>query len=72
MNPDITFKLKLEPGEENVKMNVELKAKQFERIVNRFERKFESKQKSELERIVKENILVPEAVEAAKRLLNGK
>jgi hypothetical protein len=43
-----------------------------ERQIESFQRKFASKDKNELERIVNENFLVPEAVEAAKRLLNEK
>ena len=71
MNPDIItkIKLKLEPSEESLKKNEELKKEQFENSVNRFEGKFKSKQKSELERIVNENSLIPEAVEAASRIL---
>jgi hypothetical protein len=71
MNPDIIskIKLKLEPSEESLKKKEELKKKQFENSVNRFEGKFKSKQKNELERIVNENSLIPEAVEAARRLL---
>lgn len=40
--------------------------------IENFERKFASKDKSELQRIVNENFLVPEAVEAARRLLKEK
>lgn len=71
MNPDIItkIKLKLELSEESLKKNEELKKEQFENSVNRFEGKFKSKQKSELERIVNENSLIPEAVEAARRIL---
>ena len=40
-----------------------------EKKVERFVEKFASKKKSELEKIIEENFLVPEAIEAAKRLL---
>jgi len=71
LNPDITpkIKLNLEPSEKNLQKKKELKKEQFENSVNRFEGKFKSKQKKELERIVNEKTLIPEAVEAARRLL---
>jgi len=71
MNPDIISKIKLnlEPSQESLQKKEELKKEQFENSVNRFEEKFKSKQKNELERIVNENTLIPEAVEAARRLL---
>lgn len=43
-----------------------------ERKIESFQRKFASKDKTELEKIVDENFLVPEAVEAARRLLKEK
>lgn len=71
MNSDIisSIKLKLGTSEESIKEKEELKAEQFEASVNRFIGKFDSKQKTELERIVNENSLIPEAIEAARRLL---
>ena len=57
------------PSEETIKKNQELKLEQFEYRINSFGRKFSNKKKTELERIVEENSLIPEAVEAAKRLL---
>lgn len=71
VNPEIisSIRQKLEPSEESIQKKEELKAEQFESSVSRFQEKFSSKQKSELERIVNENTLVPEAVEAARRLL---
>jgi len=71
MNPDIvtTIKLKLEPSQGSLEKKEKLKKEQFENRVNRFESKFKSKEKSELESIVNDNSLIPEAVEAARRLL---
>lgn len=40
-----------------------------EQKIERFQRKFSHKTKPELEKIVNDNFLVPEAIEAAKRLL---
>lgn len=42
-----------------------------EKKVKRFVEKFASKKKNELEKIIEENFLVPEAIEAAKRLLEN-
>lgn len=61
---------KLEPSEETVRKQQELKAEQIENKIKRFELKFKSKKKSELESIVNEKSFVPEAIEAAKRLLS--
>jgi hypothetical protein len=46
------------------------KEAQQEQLVEHYRRKFASKNKRELERIVEEKFLVPEATEAARRLLN--
>lgn len=71
VNPDILAKAKqfIESSEESLAEKKELKKKTFEREVKRFEMKFQSKHKSELEKIIIENAYVPEAIEAAKRLL---
>lgn len=73
MNPDLfpAIKLKGEPSEESIKKKGKLKTEQFENSVKLFEGKFKAKQKQELELIVNESTLVPEAVEAARRLLNN-
>lgn len=48
------------------------KEEKKERQIEHFLRKFISKEKKELEKIVHENFLVPEAIEAAKQLLKEK
>ena len=63
---------KLEPSQESRIKEEELKETHFEKTVSRFEGKFSAKEKDELEIIISENRLVPEAVEAAKRLLKNK
>lgn len=71
MNPDIISKIKLEiePSEESLQKKIDLHKEQFENRVKQFEVKFKSEEKNELERIVNENTLTPEALEAARRLL---
>ena len=48
----------------------ESKIEKFEASVQRFESKFEGTSQAELRRMVAQNSLVPEAIEAAKRLLD--
>lgn len=72
-NPDILSKIiqKFEPNEESLRKKEELKKQHFEANVIRFEQNFNSKKKSELELMVNENKLRPEAIEAARRLLKN-
>ena len=63
------FKKIFEISEETKQKNKKLKSEQFESRINIFEKKFSTKSKTELERIVDENSLIPEAIEAAKRLI---
>ena len=69
-NPDVfsAFKSLFKPNEETE----EERTNRFEQSVHRFEIKFQKKSKEQLESIVAENFLVPEAIEAAKRLLQVK
>ena len=76
LNPDLVkFMLRYDVEsalEEDIEL-LESKPKPTnESLVKRFERKFSSKTKVELQDIVNENRLVPAAVEAAKRLLKNK
>ncbi len=67
LNPELirTFKAFLRPQE----LSDEAKNEKFEVAVISFQGKFEKKTLAELENIVSENVLIPEAIEAAKRLL---
>ena len=71
-NPGIisSFLNLFEPSERNLREREKVRLNQFEIMVKNFERKFEPKNKKQLEIIVQENKLIPEAIEAAKRLLN--
>ena len=73
LNPDIipSIKTKLKPSEETLKKRDELKVAHTESMIKKFVQKFESKSQEELEGIVSKNELIPEALEAAKRLLNN-
>lgn len=73
MNPDMisSIRLKIKPSEKSIKEKEEHEVQRFEANVNHFIEKFASKQRSELERIVNEQSLIPEAIEAARRLLNN-
>ena len=48
------------------------KVESKEALINNFQKKFALKKRVELERIIEENQLIPEALEAAKRLLKEK
>jgi len=67
LNPDVfsAFKSLIKPKEETE----ESRTNNFESAVQGFETRFRNKSTQELETIVTENSLVPEAVEAAKRIL---
>ena len=67
LNPEVfeSFKKILRPDPESE----ESKQSKFESSVTGFETRFNKKSTNELRSIVEENSLVPEAVEAAKRLL---
>ena len=71
LNPEMLAILSkmTKPTEENIKEIEDKKANHFENRVKDFEQKFRKKTKKELEQIVAENELIPEAVEAAKRIL---
>lgn len=66
LNPEIYSNLY---GKERLKQNKENKVQASKRRVDRYEEQFKTKRKKELEAIVNENNLLPEAVEAARRLL---
>ncbi|UXP31191.1 hypothetical protein N6H18_12615 [Reichenbachiella agarivorans] len=67
LNPEVfqSFKGFIKPKPESE----ESKESKFESAVNGFETRFNKKSTDELRNIVEQNSLVPEAVEAAKRLL---
>jgi len=67
LNPEVfqSFKASITPKPESE----ESKQAEFESSVLRFENKFEGKSCAELQRMLSQNELVPEAIEAAKRLL---
>lgn len=74
MNPELYASIKnlFKPSEESLNKKEAQKKAEFEKAIQRFEQKFESKNKNELEQIVNQNTYVNEAVEAAKRILTKK
>ena len=69
LNPEVYSELY---GKEKARQRRENKNNASKRRIERYEEQFGSKKISELEKIVNENKLLPEAVEAAKRLLELK
>lgn len=68
LNSEMFFNIiqKINPDKE---ISQELQNQYFEERVNQFEVNFKNKSKTDLEQIIKENKLLPEAVEAARRIL---
>ncbi len=72
VNPDIvtTIKLKFKPSEQSLQNSVRVNEEKYESRVRRFEKKFESKSLVELKQLINDHQLIPEAIEAAKRLVD--
>ncbi|UTW67819.1 hypothetical protein KFE94_06820 [bacterium SCSIO 12643] len=60
------------PTEKEIQKIEQSKLKDFEQRILKFEKKFANKSEAELSNIIKENRLIPEAIEASKRLLDNK